>query len=442
MILFLLFKSADAVEPVSACGAADAMSISEFAHRSNADFITKASAGALREFSPAASANPAVIDFATGQLHAVNVGGGEKFLSYHSDNGWNNQVLNLLAALDMAHLANRTLIVPPFQWPRRRGDAKISVCRLVDIGSLATALGGVRVLCEDEAGSVQAALSGAGVEMAMVRGEGQPHRKRGLPRWTRIGWTNQIAVEGVVGIVVTCCLFWTWRLPDDVARSLYGAFRYHPTLEGAARRAAAALRDGAHAAMHVRRGDKASVDSAYTGIFGGKMSPDFFLRLLREEGITPGELVYVATDELDRSWFEPLRAAGYALRFVDDLPPRPLLEALSAFPQALWADVLAILEQIICIHAPGGFVGSLPSTLSGFVVNARASKTASYDVDACGHPTGVALGVAAPADPRPLFFKTHESCCDARTALDMLKLPGVRSLADVPCVNATGKDWC
>ena len=44
----------------------------------------------------------------------------------------NNQVLNLLSALDMARLLNRTLIVPPFQWPRRRGTAQVSVGRLVD----------------------------------------------------------------------------------------------------------------------------------------------------------------------------------------------------------------------------------------------------------------------------------------------------------------------
>ena len=35
----------------------------------------------------------------------------EKFLTYATDNGWNNQLLNLLCALDMARLVNRTLVV-------------------------------------------------------------------------------------------------------------------------------------------------------------------------------------------------------------------------------------------------------------------------------------------------------------------------------------------
>ena len=34
------------------------------------------------------------------------------------------------------------------------------------------------------------------------------------------------------------------------------------------------------------------------------------------------------------------------------------------------------------------------------------------------------------------FTKLHESCCDARTALDLLKLPGVTRLEEVPCVAA------
>ena len=120
-------------------------------------------------------------------------------------------------------------------------------------------------------------------------------------------------------------------------------------------------------------------------------------------------------------WFEPL-AAHYTLRFVDDLDQPSLVDALSAFPQPLWPDVLAILEQIVCIGARGGFVGSLPSTLSGHIVNARA--------------------VDRPSDHRPLFTKLHETCCDERTALDLLRLPKVSSLADVPCKPHAGNSWC
>ena len=118
-----------------------------------------------------------------------------------------------------------------------------------------------------------------------------------------------------------------------------------------------------------------------------------------------------------------MAAAGYSLRFADQLDQGALLDALSAFPQPLWPDLLAVLEQTICIHATDGFVGSLPSTLSGHVLNAR--KASGLDDDG-----------------RPLFTKLHESCCDARTAADLLRLPGVASLADVPCLPHEGNPWC
>ena len=43
---------------------------------------------------------------------------------------------------------------------------------------------------------------------------------------------------------------------------------------------------------------------------------------------------------------------------------------------------------------------------------------------------------------RPLFAKLHESCCDDATAAELLKLPGVASLADVPCHPHAGNPWC
>ena len=461
------------------CDAATATPLSEYAHTSNEEFIAKVTTGRAREFSPSVPLAMVTVD---GRL--VTVDPSERFFTYVSDNGWNNQMLNLLCAIDMARRTNRTLIVPPFMWKRRRGNSKVSVGRLIDLRSLASL--GVRVLCEDESGSVQATLAAAGVEMAVTQGEGQPHRKSKMPRWSHERWEQIAGPSAAAGVMVTCCLFWTWPLSPDVARELYAQIRYHPTLERAAREAAAPLGDG-YAAMRewpvdryrsrsrahvlaaaatqlarrcqmpytarsgsriahqcrdrrslssplrtsfesplwtdVRRGDKASVDSAYKGVFGGKMTPEFFLRLARDEGILPDAVVYVATDELDRSYFAPMAEAGLTLRFVDDLDQGPLLDALTAYPQPVWADILAILEQIVCIHAGGGFVGSLPSTLSGHVINARAVASGSND-------------------ERPLFTKLHESCCDARTALDLLRLPGVTSLADVPCVAHAGNSWC
>jgi len=96
----------------------------------------------------------------------------------------------------------------------------------------------------------------------------------------------------------------------------------------------------------------------------------------------------------------------------------------------VWADVLAILEQVVCAGAPSGFVGSLPSTLSGHVVNVRA--VARHAAAASG---------AAGGAPRPLLFtKLHESCCDARTEQDWVRGGLVGDGEPLPCVAR--EPWC
>ena len=258
--------------------------LSAYAHSSNTDFIEKVTAGKFREFqASSAMAMPAVvrIDGSLAPINAVE----DRFLSYDSINGWNNQLLNLLCALDMARLLNRTLVVPPFAWPKRRGDARVSVSRLIDVRSLASL--GVRVVCEDEHGSVKGALTpalhAAGRTTSTIPGEGQPHRKSRMPRWDRDAWLRERQADTTGLLRVTCCLFWTWALPEDVALEMYRTVEYHPSLVAAAREAAAPLGLG-YASMHVRRGDKASVDRAYSAVFGGKMTPPFFVLLVTEVG--------------------------------------------------------------------------------------------------------------------------------------------------------------
>ena len=440
--------------PGESCGAqGTAIPIATFAHSSNEDFISKVTSGQVSRANPfRPRVDLPVFADADGGLFQVDTH--HVFLTYVSTNGWNNQLLNvsplaacrlplatrlrlpllwprsdltplscaqLLCAIDMARLTNRTLVVPPFSWPARRGPAQVSVARLIDVRTVAAL--GVRALFEDEQGSVAAALRDAGVSFSIMPGEGQPHRKRRMPRWPRERWAAEheaARAPPASGLSISCCLFWTWALPHSAALEIYGYVRYQPALVAAATAAAASL-GPSFGAMHVRRGDKAQVDKAYTSVFGERMSAEYFTRLANREGIPRGSTVFVATDELDRRWFAPL-AVAYDLRFVEDLDQSPLTSALSSFPQPLWADILAILEQIICIQADLGFVGSLPSTLSGHVVNSRRAST--------------------PADERELFTKLHESCCDKRTAADLMHLPGVRTLADVPCETHEGNPWC
>lgn len=221
-------------------GAPAELDISALAHELNEDFIEAVAQNRAREFRPA----PRLVAFdGGGGVRRLDVSDA-KFFTYASDNGWNNQLLNLLYAADMARLLNRTLLVPPFAWPRRRGAAKVSVARLVDATALAT-LVPRGVVFEDEHGSAAAALAGLGERV--VAGEGQPHRKQGMPRWRRERWVEAYGAERAPVLRVTCCLLWTWLLPDVVSREFYAAFRYHPALRAAA---AAAAQNFASSGFH------------------------------------------------------------------------------------------------------------------------------------------------------------------------------------------------
>uniref|UniRef100_A0A7S2JP01 O-fucosyltransferase family protein n=1 Tax=Haptolina brevifila TaxID=156173 RepID=A0A7S2JP01_9EUKA len=253
---------APACEP---CCSGPTMPLSSFAHAGNEEFISRATGG-QRVHDFRATVTPTVIGL-DGRLHLFDQRQ-DRILTYASDNGWNNQLLNLLCAIDMARSLNRTLLVPSFQWKRRRGPAEVSVARLIDVRHLASL--GVRVLFEDEQGSVSAALTvmmeAQGLRTETLNGQGQPHRKKGMPRWDREGWIEKFADHPAGIIRISCCLFWTWSLPEDIARDLYAHLHYHPALVAAARAAAAPL--GARfGAMHVRRGDKAKVDKVYAAMF-------------------------------------------------------------------------------------------------------------------------------------------------------------------------------
>ena len=267
------------------------VSLSHFAHAPNEEFISKV-AQRTRWMGPQQQM-PVVIR-ADGSLRPTPMES-TKFLAYNSDNGWNNQLLNVLCAIDMARLLNRTLILPTYKWQRRRGGASISLGRLLNLRSLAPL---VSILAEDEHGSIQAALTAASIPAKTIEGQGQPHRKSGMKRWDREKWVSDFGAEEASVLRVTCCLFWTWTLPDATARLIHRYLRYSPALEAAARAAAAPL-GGDFAALHVRRGDKVHVDRAYTRMFSS-MEPDYFLQLMRLEGFSRGGTVYVATDEPTR----------------------------------------------------------------------------------------------------------------------------------------------
>ena len=71
------------------------------------------------------------------------------------------------------------------------------MARLVDATALAT-LVPRGVVFEDEHGSAAAAL--AGLAERVVAGEGQPHRKQGMPRWRRERWVEAYGADIAMGL--------------------------------------------------------------------------------------------------------------------------------------------------------------------------------------------------------------------------------------------------
>ena len=108
------------------------LSLASYAHTTNTDFISKFASGQIRSFVPGAHPPALQVPGAVRLPDPKQT----KFFTYESLNGWNNQLLNLHYAIDIARLLNRTLIVPPFRWPRRRGKAAVSVGRILDLEAL------------------------------------------------------------------------------------------------------------------------------------------------------------------------------------------------------------------------------------------------------------------------------------------------------------------
>ena len=77
----------------------------------------------------------------------------------------------------------------------------------------------------------------------------------GMHRWGRDKWVFDYASEQAGLLRITCCLFWTWRLPDHVASQIHAHLNYAPALTAAATAAALPL-GPSYSAVHVRRGDK------------------------------------------------------------------------------------------------------------------------------------------------------------------------------------------
>lgn len=139
------------------------------------------------------------------------------------------------------------------------------------------------------------------------------------------------------------------------------------------------LFDGAeYNAAHVRRG------GGHTRI--ERKSAEHFIALKLQPQDMVSLPLYVATDERNQTWFDPMRAAVARTYFWHDVvarSPVEVAEFLDQVPLAMRNDAIGFLEQLICARA-GKFAASEGSTFSFAITGMRAnphSLTANRNVD-------------------------------------------------------------
>lgn len=112
-------------------------------------------------------------------------------------------------------------------------------------------------------------------------------------------------------------------------------------------------------AIHVRRTDHPS---------SFQIKQEFWLWNLKVRGaLNLTRALYIATDETNKTWFQPFREAGYSLFFADDFTDQLQVKNI---PVAVIQDVLGLCEQLICAHADH-FVGSYYSTFTMYIKRLR-----------------------------------------------------------------------
>mmetsp|Transcript_21839 Transcript_21839/g.38608 ORF Transcript_21839/g.38608 Transcript_21839/m.38608 type:complete len:671 (+) Transcript_21839:2-2014(+) len=117
--------------------------------------------------------------------------------------------------------------------------------------------------------------------------------------------------------------------------------------------------------LHVRRGDK-KVEANFADVvrdidvYGQRMRP--------YQNLVP--TLYVATDESDSEYFEPLRKMGYDLKNWEDLDKEVLDNYLTRFPRQMYRDVLGMIEQMLCTYSYM-FLGSPYSTFTMYILRLR-----------------------------------------------------------------------
>ena len=116
-------------------------------------------------------------------------------------------------------------------------------------------------------------------------------------------------------------------------------------------------------AIHVRRTDHRSSFDFKQEYWLNQLKAIRALKLTRK--------LYIATDERNKTWFQPFRKAGYNLFFAEDFDDQLHLKNIDS---TFYQDIIGVCEQLICAHADT-FVGSPYSTFTMFIKRLKQQFT-------------------------------------------------------------------
>ncbi|MDA1316212.1 MAG: O-fucosyltransferase family protein [Acidobacteria bacterium] len=332
--------------------------------------------------------------------------GPARYLTFDTDSGgWNNILMHFEIMVVLAWLTGRTIIVPPATRLYLLGNETLGLLDFFDRESLEKYLD---VLTPRE----YAASEGFGEEFATHERFHQHISERGYsPGWNAMedalahpphALTARFELiprllgrrpVGIVGEADTCEIlyfpaskkhrmfgvaeaFFLFADPLDERRSrslIRDAIRYRPEIM---RLAEAALQSPALAglsfgAMHIRRGDF-QYDKT-------QISAESIVAHMANL-FSPGQTIYVATDEQDLEFLQPVRER-YDIVTLGQLDP----EVVSAIPHH-WSG---IVETLICAAAPERFVGTRLSTFSARISILRGHMSLTPGSDLAGIDTAL-----------------------------------------------------
>ena len=111
---------------------------------------------------------------------------------------------------------------------------------------------------------------------------------------------------------------------------------------------------GGYSALHIRRGDFQYKKMKLSG-------EEWFLNT--RDVLEKNEILYIATDEKDKDFFDPFRRAGYTLKFLSDYTELAGLKAMDP-------NHMGMIETVVCSRGRS-FTGTFRSTFSGYINRLR-----------------------------------------------------------------------